>query len=283
VRTQDRPSGRPAEERTQLRTGPSTTLDLRGAASIWQRELIRFFRERSRAITSLVQPLLYLLVFGTGLGATGVRIQGVDDYRVFLLPGTIVMTVLFTSMFSGMSIVWDREFGFLKEILVAPVSRPAVIAGKVTGGATTACMQGLAILIFAPLIGMDLSLVGVLKVIPTLILFALAVNLLGVAVASRTQTMQAFMVIQNFVMLPLFFLSGAVYPLNQAPGWLRAAASLDPATYAVDAIRRSLIPSVPPARFFGDAPLTIPMDMAVLAILGAILFVFAVRGLNRQP
>jgi ABC-2 type transport system permease protein len=277
------------EERAQLRTTPSRSLDVKGAYSIWQRELIRFFRERSRAVTSLVQPLLYLLVFGTGLGSV-VQLDRLPaagaaadiDYRVFLLPGVIVMTVLFTSMFSGMSIVWDREFGFLKEILVAPVSRPAVIAGKVTGGATTACMQGLAILIFSPIIGLDLDLIGVLQVIPTLILFALAVNLLGVAIASRTQTMQAFMVIQNFVMLPLFFLSGAVYPLNSVPSWLRAAAALDPATYAVDAIRRSLIPEFPAAQLWGQT-LAIPVDMVVLAVLGAILFVFAVRGINRQP
>jgi ABC-2 type transport system permease protein len=258
------------------------SLDIKGAASIWQRELIRFFRERSRAVTSLVQPLLYLLVFGTGLGATVRQIEGVGDYRIFLLPGVIVMTVLFSSMFSGMSIVWDREFGFLKEILVAPVSRPAVIAGKVTGGATTACMQGLAILIFAPIIGLNLSIVGVLQVLPTLVLFAMCVNLLGVAIASRTQTMQAFMVIQNFVMLPLFFLSGAVFPLNSVPSWLRIAAALDPATYAVDAIRRSLIPSFPAAELWGQ-PLTLPIDLAVLAVLGSILFVLAVRGINRQP
>ena len=191
------------------------------------------------------------------------------------------MTVLFTSMFSGMSIVWDREFGFLKEILVAPVSRPAVIAGKVTGGATTACMQGLAILIFAPIIGLDLSLVGVLQVIPTLVLFAMRVNLLGVAIASRTQTMQAFMVIQNFVMLPLFFLSGAVYPLNSVPAWLRVAAALDPATYAVDAIRRSLIPSFPAAELVGDSRSRSRSTWRSSRCSASILFVL--RGARHQP
>jgi ABC-2 type transport system permease protein len=258
------------------------TLNLTGAVSIWQRELIRFFRERARSTTSLVQPLLYLLVFGTGLGAAVRSSVVAGDYRVFLLPGVIVMTALFTSMMSGMSVVWDREFGFLKEILVAPVSRPAVIAGKVAGGATTASMQGLAILIFAPIIGLSLSPLRVLQVIPALILFALVINLLGVAIASRTQTMQTFFVIQNFVMLPLFFLSGAVFPLNTVPSWLRTLAALDPATYAVDAIRRSLLPDFPGMRIWGHTT-SIVEDLAVLAILGAVLFVFAVRGLNRQP
>lgn len=259
------------------------TLNITGAASIWQRELIRFFRERIRSTTSLVQPLLYLLVFGTGLGAA-VRSSAVaGNYRVFLLPGVIVMTALFTSMMSGMSVVWDREFGFLKEILVAPVSRSAVIAGKVSGGATTASLQGLAILIFSPIIGLHLNFLHVLKVIPALILFALALNLLGVAIAARTQTMQTFFVIQNFVMLPLFFLSGAIFPLNTVPNWLRALATLDPATYAVDAIRRSLIPSFPATQVWGNHRMTYLEDLVVLAVLGAGLFVFAVRGLNKQP
>ncbi len=273
----------PAVERRPL-TKPPGTIHLSGAYSIWQRELVRFFRERSRAVTSFVQPLLYLLVFGSGL-ATVVNqsaIAGVN-FRVFLLPGVIVMTTLFTSMFSGMSIVWDREFGFLKEILVSPVSRPAVIAGKVAGGATTAGMQGLAILIFSPIIGLDLNLVNSLKVIPALIVFALAVNLLGVAIASRTQTMQAFFVIQNFVMLPMLFLSGSIYPLRGAPVWLRIGAAFDPATYAVDAIRASLLPVYSHVRLSDGFRLNYGLDIAIIAVLAIGLFVFAVRGINRQP
>ena len=272
-----------SRERAAIRG--TTARNINGAASIWQRELVRFLRERSRSVTSLVQPLLYLLVFGTGLG----RVVNEDqfgpgiDFQDFLLPGVIVMTVLFTSMFSGMSIVWDREFGFLKEILVAPVSRPAVILGKVTGGATTACIQGLAILIFAPIIGLSFGITGALKVIPALIVFALAVNLLGVAIASRTQTMQAFMVIQNFVMLPLFFLSGAIFPLADVPVWLRIGAVFDPATYAVHSIRSSLIGEIRPTRLWGDFSLNYGVDLAVLAVFGAVLFVFAVRGINKQP
>jgi ABC-2 type transport system permease protein len=273
----------PATEPRRIQK-PAGTIHLSGAYSIWQRELVRFFRERARAVTSFVQPLLYLLVFGSGL-ATVVdqsAISGVN-FRVFLLPGVIVMTTLFTSMFSGMSIVWDREFGFLKEILVSPVSRPAVIAGKVAGGATTAAMQGLAILIFSPIIGLHLSFVNSLKVVPALIIFALAVNLLGVAIASRTQTMQAFFVIQNFVMLPMLFLSGSIYPLRGAPVWLRIGAAFDPATYAVDAIRASLVPAYSHVRLGSGFSLNYGLDLGVIALLAVGLFVFAVRGINRQP
>jgi ABC-2 type transport system permease protein len=263
---------------------PAGTIHLSGAYSIWQRELVRFFRERARAVTSFVQPLLYLLVFGSGLSTVVNRgaIAGVN-FRVFLLPGVIVMTSLFTSMFSGMSIVWDREFGFLKEILVSPVSRPAVIAGKVAGGATTSAMQALAILIFSPIIGLHLNIVNALEVVPALIVFALSVNLLGVAIASRTQTMQSFFVIQNFVMLPMLFLSGSIYPLQSAPAWLRAGSSVDPATYAVDAIRASLLPVYSHLRLWSGFTLSYGLDIAVLVALAAALFVFAVRGINRQP
>lgn len=267
------------------RTAPGTVIgrDLRGAYSIWQRELIRFFRERTRAVTSFVQPVLYLLVFGTGLGAAvrGELVAG--DFRVFLLPGVIVMTSLFTSMFAAVSIVWDREFGFLKEILVAPVGRASVIAGKSTGGATTSAMQGLAIMLFAPLVGLSIPPLRILAVAPILVIFAVSINLLGIALASRIETMQGFMFVMNFITLPLFFLSGAVFPLTQVPGWLRALAYLDPATYAVDAIRRILIPTFPAALEVGGRPMPIAGDVAVIAAFGGLMFLLAVRGFRRQP
>jgi ABC-2 type transport system permease protein len=279
ARTLERPTVKP---RRQLK--PRLQRDLQGTFSIWQREMIRFFRERSRAVTQFVQPLLYLLVFGTGLGAA-VRTDAVagQNYRVFLLPGVIVMTALFTSMFGAMTIVWDREFGFLREVLVAPVGRASIIAGKALGGATTAGIQGIAILIFAPVVGLHLDWTRVVKVIPALLLFALTINLLGIALAARMTTMQGFMVIMNFITLPLFFLSGAIFPLTTIPGWLRVGAVIDPATYAVDAIRHSLIPAYPQTELWAGATLHYGIDMAVLAVLGAVMFVLATRGLNRQP
>ncbi|HVE91203.1 MAG TPA: ABC transporter permease [Actinomycetota bacterium] len=271
-----------AEQPAALRTN-SLARDFRGARTIWRRELIKFFRERARVVTSFVQPLLYLLVFGTGLGAA-VRQGAVGgaDYRVFLLPGVVVMTCLFTSMFAAVSITWDREFGFLKEILVAPLGRAAVIAGKVAGGATTATMQGLAILVLAPLVGLRLNPLRVIAVAPILLLFALAVNSLGIAIAARISTMQGFMVIMNFITLPLFFLSGALFPLNTAPVWLRTLSYADPAAYAVDAIRRVLL-GFPAAMRFGGSPVPIVWELAALAVFGAIMFAVATRGFDRQP
>lgn len=256
--------------------------ELRAARTIWRRELIRFARERVRAVTSFAQPLLYLLVFGTGLGAT-VRagIGGTGDYRIFLLPGVIVMTSLFTSMFSAVSITWDREFGFLKEILVAPIGRKAIVAGKVAGGATTSSIQGLAILLMAPIVGLNLSLVRVITVIPILVIFALTVNSLGIALASRVSTMQGFFVIMNFITLPLFFLSGALFPLNSVPIWLRTLAYANPAAYAVDAIRRTLI-STPAAIQFGGTALPVIAEVGLLAAFGGAMIVLASRGFERQ-
>ncbi|HVL81755.1 MAG TPA: ABC transporter permease [Actinomycetota bacterium] len=256
--------------------------DVRGARTIWRREMIRFFRERARVVTSFVQPLLYLLVFGTGLGAS-VRTAAIGtDYQTFLLPGVIVMTCLFTSMFASVSITWDREFGFLKEILVAPVGRSSIVAGKVAGGATTSSMQGLAILVMAPLIGVSLVPWRVLAVAPILIVFALAINGLGIAIASKISTMQGFMVVMNFITLPLFFLSGALFPLDTVPAWLRTLAYLDPAAYAVDAIRRTLL-GIPAQIRIGGEPVPILAEVAVLGVFGAVMVLLAARGFDRQP
>ncbi len=255
--------------------------DVRGARTIWRRELIRFFRERARVVTSFVQPLLYLLVFGTGLGAS-IRAAAVGtDYRVFLLPGVIVMTSLFTSMFASVSITWDREFGFLKEILVAPVGRVGIVAGKVAGGATTSSLQGLAILVLAPVVGLDLEPLRVIAVLPILVVFALAINGLGIAIASRISTMQGFIVVMNFITLPLFFLSGALFPLDKAPAWLRVLAYVDPAAYAVDAVRRVLV-GMPGALTFGGQTLSVPVEVGILAAFGAVMIALATRGFQSQ-
>lgn len=257
--------------------------EIRGVATVWRREMIRFFRERIRAVTSFVQPLLYLLVFGTGLGAA-IRGSAVGNYRQFLLPGVIIMTTLFTSMFAAVSIVWDREFGFLKEILVAPVSRTSVVLGKAAGGASTSALQGFAIIVLAPAVGLGLSPVRVVAVAPVLLVFALTVNGLGLMFASRVATMQGFMVVMNFITLPLYFLSGALFPLGPGtPTWLRSLSYVDPATYAVDAIRRTLSPSYPFPLHWGSWQVPIALDVALLAASAALLLAVAIRGFDRQP
>jgi ABC-2 type transport system permease protein len=237
-------------------------------------------------VTSFVQPLLYLLVFGSGL-ATTIRAgaTGTNNFKIFLLPGVIAMTTLFTSMFAAVSITWDREFGFLKEILVAPVSRTSVVLAKAFGGATTSAMQGLAVLVFAPVVGMHLSALRILAVAPMLVVMALAVNALGLVMASRVATMQGFMVIMNFITLPLYFLSGALFPLTTAPAWLRTIGYFDPVSYAVDAIRRTLIPAYPAFLHLHVRSWVppVPVEIAILAAFASLMFVLAVRGFERQP
>ena len=223
----------------QVLTAPTVpraqTVNIRGATLraiiiIWRRDLIRYWRDRMRVLGSLAQPILFLFVFGSGLssalrgstgglGGSGSSLQ----YVQFIFPGIIGMSVLFTSIFGAMSIVWDREFGFLKEVLVAPIHRSAVAIGKTLGGASQAMIQGLVILVLAPLVGVKLTVVGVVELIPAIFLFAFALSALGVAVAARMRTMQGFQVVMNFLMMPMFFLAGALFPLDRQPAGMAAA------------------------------------------------------------
>jgi ABC-2 type transport system permease protein len=222
---------------------------LRAVYIIWYRDVLRYYRDRWRLLTSLAQPVLFLLVFGTGLssslrGATagfGGHIAGGLQYQQFIYPGIIGMAVLFTSIFGAMSIVWDREFGFLKEVLVAPINRAAVAVGKTLGGATQAMLQGLILLVLAPLVGVTLTWQGVLQLIPLIFVYSFALSALGVAVAARMRSMQGFQVVMNFLMMPIFFLAGALFPLQGLPAWMTVLTRLDPATYGIDPLRRTVL------------------------------------------
>lgn len=211
---------------------------LRGIYVIWLRELLRFVREPARIVGMVAQPLLYLILVGNGL-AHGFQFRGTGgvNYLAFMFPGIVAMSVLFTSVFSAMSIVWDREFGFLKEVLVSPVPRAAIAIGKALGGTTIAVVQGAVILVLAPLVGISLRVGMYLGMLGVLALLALALNGLGILVASRMESMQGFQVVMNFLVMPLFFLSGALYPLKGMPTWLAALMQIDPVTYGVDALR----------------------------------------------
>src|SRR3989475_9407270 len=196
---------------------------LRAIYIIWYRDLLRYWRDRWRLVASLAQPLLFLIVFGSGLssslgGAFG-RGTGIS-YIQFIFPGIIGMSVLFSAIFGAMSIVWDREFGFLKEVLVAPIDRSAVAIGKSLGGATQAMVQGLILLILAPLIGVKLTLGSVAALVPLVFVLAFALSAMGVAIASRMKSMQGFQMVMNFLMMPMFFLSGALFPLSGLPAWM---------------------------------------------------------------
>jgi ABC-2 type transport system permease protein len=215
---------------------------LRTVYTIWLREAKAFVRERGRIIGMIGQPLLYLLIVGQGIasGLTLNRGGGQVDYLKFIYPGILVMSVLFTSVFSGMSIIWDREFGFLKEVLVAPVPRWGVALGKVLGGATVAMVQAIILVALAPFVGVSLTVSVVLGLLLVCFFVSAAVTGLGVFIAARMRSMQGFQMLMNFLVMPLYFLSGGMFPIASAPGWMRALMVADPLSYGVDGLRNVL-------------------------------------------
>ncbi len=214
--------------------------DLRGIKVVWQRELIRFWRDRLRIVTSLLQPLIFLFVLGGGLAqiASG-GTEGVD-LRTFMFPGALAMAVLFTAMFSAASVVWDREYGFLREMLVAPVRRGSIVLGKCFGGATVAAFQGVLVMALAPLVHVPYSAAMILEVLALQLLLAFMITAFGVMAAVRISQMQAFMALMQMVVMPLLFLSGALFPLSGLPRWLEVLNRLDPLTYAVNPLREAV-------------------------------------------
>ena len=217
---------------------PATGLrhQVRAAAVVWQREMIRFGRDRSRIVSSLVQPVLFLFVLGTGLSSL-IASNGDVDFRTFLFPGVLATSVLFTAAFSGISMVWDREFGFLREMLVAPVSTVAILTGKCLGGATVATLQSLIILALAGLVGVPYNLVMMVELVGLLFLMAFMICALGLFLSARVTQVQSAMPLVQLTITPLMFLSGSLFPLSNLPGWLHVATTLNPMTYAVEPIR----------------------------------------------
>jgi daunorubicin resistance ABC transporter membrane protein len=225
--------------------------DLRAVSIVWRRELIRFRTDRLRAITALVQPFLFLFILGTGLSnlAGGSLPHTASfDFKTFIYPGVLAMSVLFTAIFSAGSIVWDREFGFLREILVAPVSRAAIVIGKCLGGATIATFQGVIFLCLAWFAHVPYNPVLILGLIGMLLLLSFTLTAFGVMMAARIKQFQAFMALTQMLVFPLFFLSGALYPLAGLPAWLTVLTRLDPLTYVVGPMRHLVFShlNVPP-------------------------------------
>jgi ABC-2 type transport system permease protein len=226
---------------------------------LWLRQIKRYFRSKSRMIGSLGQPILFLVALGYGLSST-FSAAGGGSYIQFLAPGIIAMSILFSAIFSGIEVIWDRQFGFLKETLVAPVPRWAVMFGRTLGGATTAAMQGLIVLVVSLAVGFRPELAGVLPGLVFMILIALVFTALGTAIASMIEDMQGFQLIMNFVVMPVFFLSGALFPLATAPEALKVIAYFNPLSYGVDGLRAVLTS----ASLF--SPWT---DVVVLALIAA--------------
>jgi ABC-2 type transport system permease protein len=223
----------------RVRVPPRTLRsELRAVKIVWKRELIRFRSDRMRIVTSLVQPLLFLFVLGSGLqrlssaGTHGVSL------RTFIYPGILCVAVMFTAMFSAASIVWDREFGFLREMMVAPVRRSSIVIGKCLGGATVASLQGVILICLAGAVNVPYDPLLILGIFGLQLLLAFSVTAFGVMVAARIRQMQSFMGIMQMIVMPMFFISGALFPASGLPGWLTVLNRVDPITYAVDPMRR---------------------------------------------
>ena len=233
-------------------------------------DLKRFWVDRARLIAGLIQPLLYLFVLGAGIGASSK--MGGGDYRRFIFPGTVGLSLLFSATFAAITIVFDRQIGFFKAVLVAPVPRPAIAMGKIIAGAIQSFAQGLILLPFAPLAGVPLDLLQVLEMMAAMALASLTFSTIGVAFACRFTSTTVFPIVSNAVLLPMFFLSGSLYPLKLAPGWMQVAAHFDPVAYAVDLMRGAVLGSF----FF-----PIPLSFGALGLTMGLLIWAAVRVFNR--
>jgi ABC-2 type transport system permease protein len=244
---------------------------------MWRREMIRFANDRVRIVTSLVQPFLFLFVLGSGLNAFAGGASADFNLKTFIFPGILCMSVMFAAMFSSMSIVWDREFGFLREMMVAPIRRSSIVLGKVLGGATVASLQGLILIVIAPLVDVPWSYPLVVGAFLLMLLLAASITAFGVMIAARIKQMQSFMGVMQMIIMPMFFISGALYPVNDLPGWLTVLNRLDPITYAVDPMRKLVfnhLDNIPPqlanttgVTWFGwNVPTA--LEIAIVAVLG---------------
>jgi ABC-2 type transport system permease protein len=223
---------------------PPATATLSAIRIIWKREILRWWRNKARIIGSLGFPLMFLFVFGSGLSRSMGSLAGSAaniDFEQFIFPGVIAMNVFFAAIFNGISLVYDREFGLLKEVLVAPVSRSAIAFGKTLGGATVATVQGTLVFVFAPLVGVRLTPMLVLKMWPLMFVAAFALAAMGVAMAARMGSTESFQLVNQFVTFPLMFLSGIFFPLQGLPAWMNAVVKVNPISYAVDPLRRLVL------------------------------------------
>jgi ABC-2 type transport system permease protein len=246
------------------------------AYTLWLREIVRFYRQKARVVGVIASPLLFWFVLGSGFahsfhsGSTGS-----DQYLGYFFPGAVVMIVLFTAIFSMISLIQDRNEGFLLSVLAAPVSRSAIVLGKVLGGATLAAIQGIVFLVFTPLVGVHPSLTAIAISIATIIMISFELTALGFAIAWPMDSPQAFHAIVNLILLPLWMLSGALFPASGASGWLRILMRLNPLTYGTDALRNALFPSQ-------ATEFSLSMNLAVTIAFCALTFAASWAIVNRR-
>lgn len=244
--------------------------DLQAIYVLWLRQMKRFIRARSRLIANIVQPFFFLMVFGFGFSSFrfGVELKYID----FLAPGIIAMSIVFSSIFAGVSVIWDRQFGFLKEVLVAPVSRLTIAVGQTLGGSTIAVVQGLIVLGISLLLGVKINPMGILPALIFMALIAFSFVSLGLAIASRLEDFHGFQLIMNLLIMPLIFLSSAFFPIQGVPGWMKPIMLINPLTYAVDGLRGWLI---------GVSAIPIYIDFTALTLLSITLVIVSAIAFSR--
>lgn len=243
---------------------------------ICQREFIRFFRVKSRWLAALARPLLWLLVVGNGLSAI-VRPQGPHTYLQTIFPGIVAMTIMFSAIFSSATIVWDREFGFLREMLVAPIPRRAIVLGKVVAGTSISVLQAVVILLLTPFLGLSVTVGQVVALVFAAVIVAFCVTSLGVLLSATVRTFDGYNLVMNFLVMPLFLLSGAMYPVTSMPSVLRVLSLYNPITYCVDVFKHVLLGSAS-----GGPEFPLARDLAIVAALGALALLLAAWAFRRK-
>jgi ABC-2 type transport system permease protein len=284
------PAARP-EIATVRVTDGGLAQDVRAVRVVMARELIRFRQDKIRIVSALVQPILFIFVLGTGLTSITANTDTDLDFRTFMFPGVLATSVLFTAVFSAMSIVWDREFGFLREMLVAPIRRGSIIVGKALGGAVVATIQGMLVMVFAGFVDIPYNPIMITLVTFEVFLLSFTLCAMGLVIAARIQQMQTMMGIMQMVLLPLSFLSGALYPIANLPTWLHTLVLLNPVTYAVNAVRTTMFAFIdapqpvidrvnPPITWFGW-PVPMALQLALVVVIGLALLGVAIRQFQR--
>ena len=247
--------------------------EIRSIYTVWLRDIVRFRRDKTQILGSLARPVLWLLFLGAGMGPV-FHAAADASYMHFIFPGIIAMNLIFASFLSAISIIWDREFGFLKEILVAPISRSAIALGKAASGSTIAVIQGLVVVAFAPLIHLPLTFRMLVLLVPSMFVVAFTCTSLGIVIASRMTSFEGFGTIANFVIMPMFFLSGGIFPLDRIPVWLKLLTHLNPLTYGVDQLRWILS---------GVHRFPILFDLSFNILFSALMLTLAIALFKRSP
>jgi ABC-2 type transport system permease protein len=245
---------------------------------IVMREFKKFVRERSRLVSAIARPLLWLLMVGAGLSRLVRPVEGVT-YTQFIFPGILGLTILFSSIFSSISIIWDKEFGFMKEILVAPVSRFSIVVGKALSGTVVSTIQALIILLVFPFLGIKLGILNIVGVVAVCVMVSFAISAFGIVLATFYESYESFSVIMNFIVMPMFFLSGAMYPVKLLPAVLRLLSKLNPLSYGVDALKHLITPleSGPMSPDFSFAT-----DIVVVALASAVFVTVSAKLFERK-